>query len=163
DLERTRAASLGTNVARWFTALPPNELTATSYRRAIAELAKRHGLTTEFLDERALAARGAGAFLAVAQGNAARDAGIVRVRYRPARRGAPVLALVGKGILFDTGGTNLKPFKGMLDMHTDMQGSAVALGALLALAELGVPYSADAWLALSENRISATAYKPQDV
>src|SRR5690606_26591652 len=64
---------------------------------------------------------------------------------------------------FDTGGTNLKPFKGMLDMHTDMQGSAVALGALLALAELGVPYSADAWLALSENRISATAYKPQDV
>src|SRR6185503_19149557 len=48
---------------------------------------------------------------------------------------------------FDTGGTNLKPFLGMLDMHTDMQGSAVALGTLLALAELRVPFGVDAWLA----------------
>jgi leucyl aminopeptidase len=83
--------------------------------------------------------------------------------YRPTRAAPPGVALVGKGILFDTGGTNLKPFKGMLDMHTDMQGSAVALGSLLALAELGVPYSVDAWLALTENRLSAEAYKSQDV
>ena len=57
----------------------------------------------------------------------------------------------------------MKPFKSMLDMHTDMQGSAVALGALAALAELGVPYGVEAWLAITENRASATAYKPQDV
>src|SRR5690606_30114197 len=75
----------------------------------------------------------------------------------------PDLTLVGKGILFDTGGTNLKPFKGMLDMHMDMQGSAVALGTLVALKTLKVPYAVDAWLALTENRLSSTAYKSQDI
>src|SRR5690606_966252 len=57
----------------------------------------------------------------------------------------------------------LKPFKGMLDMHMDMQGSAVALGVLLALKELQVPYSVDAWLAVTENRIAPTSYMPQEV
>ena len=65
--------------------------------------------------------------------------------------------------MFDTGGTNLKPFLGMLDMHTDMQGSAVALGTLLALAELRVPFAIDAWLAITENRLAADAYKSQDL
>ena len=97
-------------------------------------------MRSKFLGEAELRKLGAGAFLAVAQGNAARDAGIVHVSYRPARAAGPPLALVGKGILFDTGGTNLKTFKGMLDMHTDMQGSAVALGTLLALVELEAPY-----------------------
>ena len=72
--------------------------------------------------------------LPLRSGNATRDAGILHLRYRPGRAAAPSLALVGKGVVFDTGGTNLKPFLGMLDMHTDMQGSAVALGTLLALA-----------------------------
>jgi len=63
----------------------------------------------------------------------------------------------------DTGGTNLKTFKGMLEMHYDMQGSAVALGALLALAQLRVPFSVDAWLAITENRIGPSSYKSQDL
>ena len=163
DLATRRAAALGNNVARWFTALPPNELTATAYRAAVEALAKRAGLRCRFFDEARLRSLGAGAFLAVARGNETRDAGIIRVSYRPARTGARALALVGKGVLFDTGGTNLKPFKEMLDMHTDMQGSAVALGTLLALAEIGVPYPVDAWLAITENRLSAAAYKSQDV
>jgi leucyl aminopeptidase len=73
------------------------------------------------------------------------------------------VALVGKGICFDTGGTNLKPHKSMLDMHTDMAGSAVALATIIALAELEAPIAADAWLAITENRIGPTAYRPQDV
>jgi leucyl aminopeptidase len=73
------------------------------------------------------------------------------------------LTLVGKGVLFDRGGTNLKSFTSMLDMHTDMQGSAVALGTLLALAELRVPYGVDAWLAITENRLARDAYKSQDL
>lgn len=162
-LARTQAAAFGNNLARWFTALPPNFLTATDYRRAVESLAREHALQSEFLDEKRLARLGAGAFLAVAQGNAARDAGVVHLRYRPGKERRPELTLVGKGILFDTGGTNLKPFKGMLDMHTDMEGSAVALGTLLALARLKVPYAVDAWLAVSENRLSPSAYKSQDV
>lgn len=163
DLAVAHALALGNNLARWFTALPPNLLTAESYRAGIEELAKRYSIDCEFLDENELRKRNAGAFLAVAQGNATRDAGIVHLTYRPSGSTEPGVALVGKGILFDTGGTNLKPFKGMLDMHMDMQGSAVALGSLLALAELEAPFGVDAWLALTENRLSPTSYKSQDV
>ncbi len=162
-LERIRAQAIGNNIARWFTVLPPNALDAKGYRRALRALAKEFGLGYEFFDDKKLTSLGAGAFLAVAQGNEHHDAGIVRLRYRPNRQKRADLALVGKGILFDTGGTNLKPFEGMLDMHGDMQGSAVALGSLIALAQLEVPYAVDAWLAITENRTSATAYKPQDV
>lgn len=163
DLGALLAGAAGNNIARWFTALPPNRLTAADYRNAIGQLAAEHSLDCEFLGEKRLEELGAGAFLAVSQGNAERDAGIVRVMYRPAKQAAPEIALVGKGILFDTGGTNLKPFKGMLDMHTDMQGSAVALGCLIALAKLECPLAVDAWLAVTENVLSATAYKSQDV
>jgi len=163
DLAGVRARVLGNNVARWFTALPPNVLTIVGYRRAIETLAKPRGIACRFFGERELAKLGAGAFLAVARGNATRDAGILQLRYRPSRGAAARLALVGKGIIFDTGGTNLKTFTNMLDMHTDMQGSAVALGTLLALAELRVPFGIDAWLAITENRMASNAYKSQDL
>jgi len=162
-LAQQRRGNLGNNLARWLTALPPNKLTAASYRAAAQAIARKHGLKYEFLDIRQLEKRGAGAFLAVAQGNATDDAGIVHLRYRPSRQAKPALALVGKGIIFDTGGTNLKTFQQMLDMHMDMQGSAVALGTAVELAAEGVPFGFDVWLAITENRISATAYKSQDV
>jgi leucyl aminopeptidase len=127
DLATARAQTLGNNVARWFTALPPNVLTMTAYRKSIEQIAKAHGIHSRFLSERELGKLKAGAFLAVASGNATRDAGILHLRYRPTRSAPASLALVGKGVDFDTGGTNLKPILGMLDMHRDMQGSAVAL------------------------------------
>lgn len=118
-----------------------------------------------FFDEAALKRLGAGAFLAVARANSHRAAGIVRLRYRATkRRGAlPRLALVGKGICFDTGGINLKPHKSMYSMHEDMQGSAVAVGTLLTLSTLRVPFDIDCWLAISENETGAGAYRPQEV
>jgi leucyl aminopeptidase len=107
---------------------------------------------------------GAGAFLAVAQGNADDSAAIVRLRYRPgAKTAAPILSLVGKGIIFDTGGTNLKPFTSMLDMHIDMGGSAVAVATLATISRLGLDMPVDCWLAITENRTGPTAYKSQDV
>jgi leucyl aminopeptidase len=166
DLRYAGAVARGTNLARWLTALPPNILDARSYRQAIARLAGAHGLRLRWLDERALRRAGAGAFLAVASGNEERGAGIAHLRYRPARRrgrARPDIALVGKGILFDTGGVNLKTHRSMLEMHTDMSGSAVALATLLALAELRAPLAADAWLAITENRIGPQAYRPQEI
>ncbi len=163
DLDAIRAQALGNDIARWFTALPPNKLTSSSYREAIEALASQYGLASRFYGENRLEKLGAGAFLAVSQGNPDRDAGILHLRYRPKRQRSPDVALVGKGILFDTGGTNLKPFKSMLDMHMDMQGSAVALGTIIALAELSVPFAVDAWLAITPNRLSARSYKSQDV
>ena len=154
------------NLARWLTALPPNLLNVAGYRKLIDKLARQHGWQQSFLGEKQLQELGAGAFLAVSQGNADRNAGILRLSYRPertARGKARPLALVGKGILFDTGGNNLKPHKSMLDMHEDMAGSAVALATLQALTEAEYPHPVDCWLAITENRISATAYKPRDV
>jgi leucyl aminopeptidase len=166
DTRYAAAAARGTNLARWLTALPPNILDAHGYRRAITRLARENGLTLRWLDERALRRAGAHAFLAVAAGNAQRGAGIAQLKYRPARRrrgGRPDVALIGKGILFDTGGVNLKTHRSMLDMHTDMAGSAVALATLVALSELRAPLAADAWLAITENRIGPQAYRPQEV
>ena len=164
----TRYAAIcaqGTNLARWLTALPPNILDSRGYRTALTQLARRHGFKMTWLGEAALRRAGANAFLAVAAGNESPVAGIAHLEYRPGRRrgGSPDLALIGKGILFDTGGVNLKPHRSMLDMHTDMGGSAVALATLIALAQLRAPIAADAWLAITENRIGPQAYRPQEV
>ena len=159
-----RAVAAGNHLARWLAALPPNELDCTAYRRALRELARREGWSFRFYDERALARLGAGAFLCVSRANAHRGAGIVRLRYRaPGRRPRPRIALVGKGICFDTGGINLKSHKGMYLMHGDMQGSAVAAGTLLACSRTGARLDIDCWLALTENEIGPRAYRPQEV
>jgi leucyl aminopeptidase len=165
DLARICAEAEGNHLARWLTALPPNRLDAAGYRQLLEEIAAREGWELSYFDERALAKLGAGAFLAVARGNPRRDAGIARLSYRPKKSagGATRVALVGKGICFDTGGTNLKPFRSMLDMHEDMQGSAVALGSLLALTRIGYDASVDCWLAITENRTGPDAYKSRDV
>jgi leucyl aminopeptidase len=163
DLSQVRADITGNHLARWLAALPPNELTPGRYRELVSELAGQEGWSMQFLDRKALARKKAGAFLAVSQASPVADAGIVHLRYRPKRRGGKKLALVGKGICFDTGGVNIKPAKYMNGMHEDMQGSAVALGTLLALTRLGVDYPVDCWLALAENHIGSKAYKPNDV
>jgi leucyl aminopeptidase len=164
DMPHEIAAARGNNLARWLTALPPNMLDAAGYREAIEQLAQQHHLGLRWLDEPALRRAGAHAFLAVSAANEERTAGIAHLRYRPgARSAAPDLALVGKGIMFDTGGVNLKTHRSMLDMHTDMAGSAVALATLIALSELKAPLAVDAWLAITENRIGPNAYRPQEV
>jgi leucyl aminopeptidase len=167
DLKRTEITAEATNLVRHLTALPPNLLDAAGYRQILARLARLHGLKLRWHGEADLQKLGAGAFLAVSRGNARRDAGIAHLSYAPRRRAANRagldVALVGKGILFDTGGTNLKPHRSMLDMHTDMSGSAVAVATVVALARLRAPLAADAWLAISENSIGPAAYRPQEV
>jgi leucyl aminopeptidase len=164
DTSRIEAEAMGNNLARWLTTLPPNYLDAVGYAELTRQMAKDHGWQYKRFRTRDLDLLGCGAFLAVAQGNDNDSASIVRLRYRPGSKTArPDLSLVGKGIIFDTGGTNLKPFEFMLDMHGDMQGSAVALGAFLAISELRLPIAVDCWLAITENRTGPNAYKSQDV
>lgn len=163
DLRRVQVEIESSNLVRWLTALPPNKLTAASYRELVTQLSEHHDWSMRFLDAAALRQLGAGAFLAVAQGNADPGAGIIHLAHRPDGTRRPDVALVGKGILFDTGGTNLKPFRAMLDMHQDMAGSAVALATLLAITRLGLPLAVDCWLAITENRIGPQSYKPRDV
>jgi leucyl aminopeptidase len=163
DLDVTLATAAGNNLARWLTALPPSTLDAGMYRRLLRDFARRLKMSFKFYGETQLKRLGAGAFLAVARGNGTRDAGIAHLSYRPRGAAAAAVSLVGKGICFDTGGTNLKAHKSMLDMHTDMEGSAVALGSLYALHALRSPLAVDCWLAITENRIGPLAYKPQDI
>lgn len=164
DFKRAAMVAESTDLVRWFTCLPPDRLNPAGFRRVATSLARRQGLKVRFYGEAELRKLGAGAFLAVTRGSAHRDAGILHLRYTPRRKQAHrPIAIVGKGLCFDTGGTNLKSHKSMLDMHTDMAGSAVALAGLLALARLGHDRPVDAWLALAENRIGPDAYQPQDV
>ena len=164
DTTRVEAEASGNNLARWLTTMPPNKMDARQYADLAKSLAKDHNWSFKRFGTAELSKLGAGAFLAVAQGNDNDSAGIVRLRYRPGSQNVKAdLALVGKGIMFDTGGTNLKPFQSMLDMHGDMQGSAVALGTLLTISQLQLPIAVDCWLALTENRTGPNAYKSQDV
>jgi len=167
DTVRLQAEADGNNLARSLTALPPNKLAPRDYLTQIKILAREQGWKLAFLDHKTLIRKKAGAFLAVSQGSDHRDAGIVHLTYTPATRqsGRAMrrLALVGKGICFDTGGNNLKPARYMHGMHEDMQGSAVALGTLLTLTRLQAPFRIDCWLALAENHIGPRAYKQNDV
>lgn len=156
-------------LVRELTALPPNELTPGSYRRKIRVLAKARGWGIEEYGYAQLRKLGAGAFCAVAQGSHETDAAIVHLSYRPPQRSSGRqkhcrhVALVGKGICFDTGGHNLKPARYMAGMHEDMNGSAVALGLLQAIEDLGLPLAVDVWLALAQNHISPQAYRQSEI
>jgi len=162
--ELTEAAGLaeGNLLARTLTALPSNELTPAAYRGRIAALATELGWEMEVFDLPRLRQIGAGAFISVAQGSEAEDAAIVRVSLIPPQAQARV-ALVGKGICFDTGGHNLKSADSMIGMHEDMAGSAAVLGILLAASRLALPIRIDAWLALASNDISPRASRQGDV
>ena len=157
-----RARAAGNLLARHLTERPANALTPAIYRDCVRDLAKQYGWKYQEYDLDKLRRLGAGAFIAVAQGSDAQDAAIVHLRYAPAKA-KKTLALVGKGICFDTGGHNLKPARYMHGMHEDMNGSAVALGVLLAATLAKLPLRIDCWLALAQNHISPQAYKQNDV
>jgi leucyl aminopeptidase len=157
-----KAQAEGNLLCRELTVLPPNELTPANYRSRIAKLAQQQGWTHEEFDLKKLRKMGAGAFVAVAQGSADEDAAIVHLSYKHPKAKQTV-ALVGKGICFDTGGHNLKPARYMHNMHEDMNGSAVALGILLAASESKLAVNIDCWVALAQNHISPKAYKQNDI
>jgi leucyl aminopeptidase len=159
----TQATHAGNHLARWLTTLPPNLLDSAAYAKELKTLARRMQWQYKFIGESQLQQAGAGAFLAVSRANAHRGAGIVKLSYRPKGTAREHVALVGKGICFDTGGINLKSHKSMYQMHEDMQGSAVAVGTLLALTQLKAPIAMDCWLAITENEIGPKAYRPQEV
>jgi leucyl aminopeptidase len=162
DFKAVVALAEANVLARELTALPPNELTPAGYRRRIRALARAKGWGIEEFGFARLKKMGAGAFCAVAQGSGHQDAAIVHLKYRP-RNARQTVALVGKGICFDTGGHNLKPARYMAGMHEDMNGSAVALAILQAAQALKLPVALDVWLAIAHNHISPEAYMQGDV
>jgi leucyl aminopeptidase len=162
--KRTMAEAEGNALARYLSMLPPNELTPANYTQRIKKLSREKNWKLEIFDQKALHRKKAGAFLAVVQGSEEQDAAIVRLQHTPENSNSKEkVILVGKGICYDTGGTNLKPAKYMFGMHEDMQGSAVALGSFLALTQLKPDFPLECWLAIAMNHIGPKAYKPNDV
>lgn len=165
NFERTLAEIYGNGLTRFLCNLPANYLYPESYCEYAQELANENNWQYEFLDVATLKQKQAGAYLAVIQGSARPDAGIIKLSYKPQNNKVnKKITLVGKGICFDTGGYNLKtPLGSMYGMNHDMTGSAIALGTLSALSKLNAPFEVEAWLALAQNDIGPDAYKPGDV
>ena len=141
---------------------PPNDLFPAALADAARSAAREvKGVKVTVLDEKALAAGGFGGILGVGQGSV-RPPRLVKVAYSPSRARGHV-ALVGKGITFDSGGLSIKTADGMLGMKSDMAGAAAVLHTVLAAARLGVPVAVTGWLAVAENMPSGTAQRPSDV
>lgn len=141
--------------------MPPSDLYPATLAAAAVSLADGLPVEVEVLDEAALEAGGFGGILGVGTGSS-RGPRLVVVRYSPT--GAERhLALVGKGITFDSGGLSLKPAASMVGMKYDMTGSATVLAVTLAAARLALPIRITAWMCIAENMPSGTAARPNDV
>jgi leucyl aminopeptidase len=139
----------------------PLELYPQTFADRVSELADIPGVEVRSWNETELEAEGFGGILGVGQGSS-RPPRLVKVSYAPASAQRHI-ALVGKGITFDSGGLSLKPAASMIGMKYDMAGAATVLAVALAAARLELPTRITAWLCLAENLPSATAIRPGDV
>lgn len=139
----------------------PNDLFPASFADIAKAAVKGTGVKIQILDEKALAAGGYGGILGVGQGSE-RGPRLVKLTYTPLRAKKKV-ALVGKGITFDTGGISIKPAAGMDAMKNDMAGAAAVLHTVVAAAKLGLNVNIYAYLCLAENMPSGNATRPSDV
>jgi leucyl aminopeptidase len=143
---------------------PANLLTPLVMAAKAEAMAKEAGLDCEILDRDRMTQLGMGSLLGVAQGSAAPPALIV-IRYTPAAvpKSADHLALVGKGVTFDTGGYSIKPAEGMEKMKYDMAGGAAVLGAMKAIAKLKPSIPVTAFVPAVENMVANNAQRPGDI
>jgi leucyl aminopeptidase len=164
--EWSLALSESINSTRTLGDLPGNILGPDDFRKRVEKQAKELGYKTKFYSFAELKKMGAGAFVAVTQGQNSKTnpCGILHL-YQSKKPSKPKkkITFVGKGVCFDTGGYNIKTGSYMYDMHRDMFGAAVALGAFEAAIQSFEGYEFEAYLALAENLISDTAYRPSDV
>ena len=147
--------------ARDLVTTPPNWLGPEEFIGEVRDLLAGTEVELEVWDEQRLADEGCGGHIGVARGSA-RPPRLGILRYRPAEPVARV-ALVGKGITFDTGGISLKPSEGMQHMKGDLSGAAVVAGVFSALADLPVAVEVTGYLCLAENMPSGDAQRPSDV
>ncbi|MEJ2870794.1 leucyl aminopeptidase [Actinomycetospora sp. OC33-EN08] len=140
---------------------PPNDLFPAEFARRASELAETVGVGVEVLDEDALAAGGYGGVLGVG-GGSSRPPRLVRLTHSHPDATRTV-ALVGKGITFDTGGISIKPAANMDHMTSDMSGAACVVATVCLAAELGLAVNVTAVVPMAENMPSGTAYRPGDV
>jgi leucyl aminopeptidase len=160
-LRRGQVAVEATTRTRDWVNRPPRDLTPTEFARVATEAAAGAGVVVEVWDEQRIESERLGGLLGVAAG-AAEPPRLLRLAYEPPRATATV-ALVGKGITFDSGGLSLKTAAGMMTMKSDMGGAAAVINATVAAAQLELPVRVVGWVAATENMPSGTAIHPGDV
>lgn len=168
ELDDELARGLALGGAGWrsrFLATVPSNLKNPAWlaERAVA-IADEAGLEVRVWDETDLESEGFGGILAVGRASATAPR-LIRLDYTPPGAGddTPVVALVGKGITFDTGGLDIKPSEGMLTMKRDMSGGAAVLATMGALADLGCPVRVVGLVPAAENAVGGSAMRPGDV
>jgi leucyl aminopeptidase len=160
-LQRGSVIGQSINHTRRLVNEPPAMIYPASFAGRAGELAAEVGLSVEIWDEQKLATEGCRAILAVGAGSS-KPPRLLILRHLGGGKQAPI-ALVGKGVTFDSGGLSIKPSDGMVDMKCDMAGAATVVGVMIALAKLGVKKNVVGLCGLAENMISGDSYKLGDV
>ena len=160
-LRRAEVLAESVTLVRDLVNMPPSDLNPEIFAETAVRVGKEAGLSLEILDEHALVDGGYGGIAGVGQGSV-NPPRLVRLGYRHSEATSTV-ALVGKGITFDSGGLSLKPAGSMDWMKSDMGGAAAVLGALKAVAKLAPKVNVVGYLAIAENMPSGTAQRPSDV
>ena len=150
------------NVARDMVNEPANYMTPSHMAEAATKLAESYGLEVSVLEREQMTELGMGALLGVAQGSQQPPKFIV-LHYRGSNSGKIDVALVGKGVTFDSGGISIKPSEGMADMKGDMAGGAAVMAAVSAIARLKPKVNVTAIIPATENMPGGNALKPGDI
>jgi leucyl aminopeptidase len=150
------------NLTRELINRAPDDIYPETFASRAEQLASHHGIHCDILDPSRLRKERMGSMLAVAKGSE-RPPRMVVLTYRGGAKNAPTLALVGKGVTFDSGGLSLKPNDGMKTMKCDMSGAATVLGAVVAAARLKLPVNLTGFMGLVENMPGGRAYKLGDI
>ncbi|MDD2686441.1 MAG: leucyl aminopeptidase [Gallionella sp.] len=162
-LEQSAAIANGMSLAKDLGNLPGNICTPTYLSAQALALAKAHkNIKTTVLEEKDMQKLGMGSFLSVTRGSA-QPAKLIAIEYKGGDKKQKPIALVGKGITFDTGGISLKPGAEMDEMKYDMCGAASVLGTMQAIAEMGLKLNVVGVIPSCENMPSSTATKPGDI
>ncbi len=161
-VEAARAIGAGYAISRRLAMMPGNVCTPEMLSDTARDVAKRHGLKVTVLGRKEMERETMGSFLSVAQGTP-QDPRLVAIEYRKGPRGGAPIVLVGKGLCFDTGGVSIKPAERMEFMKFDMCGAAGVIGAMEAIARLGLEVNVIGVFGSTTNVVSGTAVKPGDV
>jgi leucyl aminopeptidase len=161
-VERATKLAEAVCLARRLGDLPANHMTPALFAKEALAVAKKSGLKAKVLGRAELERERMGLILGVGKGSA-EEPKLVVLEYAGGKKGDRPVALVGKGITFDTGGISIKPAAAMEEMKYDMMGAATVLGTMQAIAALEVPVNVVGFLALAENMPSGEAQKPGDV
>ncbi|MGI5132709.1 leucyl aminopeptidase [Pseudonocardia sp. CA-107938] len=162
EIARAAAVAQAVVTTRDLVNTPPNDLYPATFAERAAALAADAGVEVEVLDEQALADGGYGGILGVGQGST-RPPRLVRLTWAGGDAPRAKVALVGKGITFDTGGISIKPAANMDHMTSDMGGAAAVVATTVLAAKLNLPVAVTATVPMAENMPSGASYRPGDV